>query len=184
VIDDVSYQIYINNNKLFNHISYKTISSFIELNTGRQHVIVKNKNNIVIDFDILLLAGYSYTLVLIGESNNITPLLLDDDIECQGDDYVYIRFIHAAYNIPSIDIAIDQDLYENFNYKDTHVLNIPKKHKGTTSTTINLSLINKKYKFNTYPMYVKFGGIYTVVLSGTIDNLFILTKEDIQRHCY
>src|SRR6478672_7836051 len=72
VIDDVSYQIYINDNKSFNHVIYKTITPFIELNTGRQQVTIKNKNNTIIDFDILLLAGYNYTLVLIGESNNMT----------------------------------------------------------------------------------------------------------------
>ena len=183
IIDSPSYSIYINNNKTWNHIHYKTISNFKELNTGNQYISIKNKDDVLIDFNVLLLAGITYSIILTGEQDKIVPLLLDDTIECEGNQYIYIRFIHGVYNVPSINIKIDDELFENFNYKDSHVLKIEKKSNINTDT-IHLSLINKKYKFNTYPMYVKYGSIYTVVLTGTLEHLFILTKEDEQRHCY
>lgn len=181
IIDSPHYHIYIDYNKYFNHVIYKTITPFIEINAGDKIISIKTKRDTIKTFNALLLAGGTYTLILMGDINNVTPLLLDDTIECDNQTFIYIRFIHAVFQGPIIDVIIDDELYDNFNYKDSHVLKIPKKQKQ--SDHLNLTLQTKKQQLNTYPLYVQQGHIYTIVLTGTPEHLFILTKDDGQRRC-
>jgi len=185
IIDSPKYDVYIDNNKYFNHVVYKTMTSFITIDAGDRLINIKTKHDHIKSFKTLLLAGGTYTLVLIGTIDNVDVLFLDDTIECDDDTFIYVRFIHAVKDISFINVLLDQEEYDDINYKDSNVLKIPKKRNQVNyDETINLTLQSKKYKLNTYPLYVQQGHIYTVDITGTVDHLFILTKDDGQRRCY
>lgn len=183
IVNDIKYDIYVDDILLYHGINYKKITDYLNVNTGNKHFIIKHKKNIIYDADLLLLADGIYTLILIGDTNNVRVMLLDDNITCPKNGNIRIRLIHAAFNVPSIDIKIDNMLYNNVEYKSSNTYEINKQY-NTLSSTVNVSLIHKKHKFNTYPLYLISGGVYTAILSGTIDNLFILTKEDTNGNCF
>lgn len=112
----------VNGNTAFPGVAYKDISDYAPVDAGAAQVQVMpagGNQTALIDATIDLQANADYTMVAVGEPENIEPLVLVDDNTPPAPGQARVRFVHASPNAPAVDVAVQggQVLFSNVSFK-------------------------------------------------------------------
>lgn len=99
--------IWFNGVRVLTQITYKTVTSYITVRSGTSTIWVTPRGQViprVINTQITLEAGKSYTVAAVGLLANIKPQLYLDEIATPSPGNVNIRLIHASPDAPAVDV--------------------------------------------------------------------------------
>lgn len=146
------------------------IGDYMKVNAINNNIVVKKKDKTIINTDLLLDGGGIYTFIII---NNGEYLLLDDDLQCPVDNLIRVRFVHVGHGFGSVDVMLNNHLFNNIMYMDSNVLEINEKQVKLQITP---------YDFNPIKLHFKHGGIYTIILINKDNMLSIMNVSS--SFCY
>jgi hypothetical protein len=122
--DAPAVDVWVNGAVAFSNAPFKGITSYAELAAGSYQVQVSPTGAtepIVIDATLDLAAGTDYTVVAVGQLDNIEPLVLIDNNAAPAAGKAHVRFVHASPDAPAVDIAVTGGpvLFSNVPFKGT-----------------------------------------------------------------
>jgi len=90
------------------NVPYKAASGYLSVPAGTRNVKVRatGTTTTVIDADLPLSAGMSYTVMATGPVASIQALVLTDDLSNPAAGNVKLRLVHAAPSAPTVDIYV------------------------------------------------------------------------------
>ena len=150
------------------HLRPYYIGDYIKVNAAESMVVVKKKDQTIINADLLLEGSGIYTFIINGNDY----LLLDDAVKCPADKLTRIRFVHVANNFNDVNVMLNNYKFDNIGYLDSYVLELKEKH-----VTMQIS----PYQFNPVKLHFKHGGVYTIILINKNNMLSILSTDN---YCY
>jgi Domain of unknown function (DUF4397) len=122
--DAPAVDVWVNGTVAFSNAPYKGITPYAELAPGSYKVQVSPTGAtepIVIDATLDLAADTDYTVVAVGQLENIEPLVLVDNNSAPAAGKAHVRFVHASPDAPAVDIAVTGGpvLFSNVPFKGT-----------------------------------------------------------------
>jgi hypothetical protein len=108
----------------FEGAPFKGITSYATLSEGMhnfQVVPAGATEPVVIEADLDLQMDQDYTIVAVGQLENIEPLVLADNNALPEAGKAHVRFVHASPNAPEVDIAVADGgpvLFANIEFKE------------------------------------------------------------------
>lgn len=153
------------------NLEYQQVTDYLIVKPSANVSIKTIDTNITIDkFDLnnTEINGY-YTLIITGDITDISTIRsiwYIDDLELPDYGYVNLTFSHAVFRAPPVDVYINNKLLLK-DIKFDNVSTIPLKIHGETSIYINVTGSDTNVIKRISLRYIS-GGIYTLVLSGTI----------------
>jgi hypothetical protein len=105
------YMVSLNRKQLFPNVFYKTVSSYWAVSAGPFTYEVRAagatpESEPVIQVKGNLAAGKSYTVAAVGRRDQLRGLLLRDDMAPSAPGKAKVRFLDAALDLPTVDIAV------------------------------------------------------------------------------
>jgi hypothetical protein len=105
------YMVSLNRKQLFPNVFYKTVSSYWAVSAGPFTYEVRAagatpESEPVIQVKGNLAAGKSYTVAAVGRRDQLQGLLLRDDMAPSAPGKAKVRFLDAALDLPTVDIAV------------------------------------------------------------------------------
>ena len=105
------YMVSLNRKQLFPNVFYKTVSSYWAVSAGPFTYEVRAagatpESEPVIQVKGNLAAGRSYTVAAVGRRDQLQGLLLRDDMAPSAPGKAKVRFLDAALDLPTVDIAV------------------------------------------------------------------------------
>ena len=105
------YMVSLNRKQLFPNVFYKTVSSYWAVSAGPFTYEVRAagatpESEPVIQVKGDLAAGRSYTVAAVGRRDRLQGLLLRDDMAPSAPGKAKVRFLDAAFDLPTVDIAV------------------------------------------------------------------------------
>ena len=105
------YMVSLNRKQLFPNVFYKTVSSYWAVSAGPFTYEVRAagatpESEPVIQVKGNLAAGKSYTVAAVGRRDQLQGLLLRDDMAPSAPGKAKVRFLDAAFDLPTVDIAV------------------------------------------------------------------------------
>jgi hypothetical protein len=105
------YMVSLNRKQLFPNVFYKTVSSYWSVSAGPFTYEVRAagatpESEPVIQVKGNLAAGRSYTVAAVGRRDRLQGLLLRDDMAPSAPGKAKVRFLDAAFDLPTVDIAV------------------------------------------------------------------------------
>jgi len=105
------YMVSLNRRQLFPNVFYKSVSSYWAVAAGPFTYEVRAagaapESEPVIQVKGALAAGGSYTVAAVGRRDQLRGLLLRDDLAPSAPGKAKLRFLDAAFDLPSVDIAV------------------------------------------------------------------------------
>lgn len=90
------------------NVPYEAASAYLAVPAGTRNLKVNatGTTTTVIDADVPLTAGMSYTVMATGLVAEIEPLVLSDDLAHPASGNVKVRLVHAAASAPTVDIYV------------------------------------------------------------------------------
>lgn len=154
------------------HLSYKTVSNYLELSSGKHQIDIYDLN----DFSqplrtetIFLDQSLYYTIAITCQFNQLTLLQVKDDPVLPINE-TKIRFIHLANKTQQLDLAVKQGegdvVFSNVSFKHSS------EYLSLTPMSVNLELRLSGTKSIVYPLYKsKFqkNKIYDIVSIGMMN---------------
>jgi hypothetical protein len=107
--DAPAVDVLVNDGRAFSNAPFKGITSYADLAPGTYNVKVVPAgatSPVVINADLGLNAGMSYTVVAAGMLANIEPIVLMDDSPVPAAGKAHVRFVHLSPDAPAVDIAV------------------------------------------------------------------------------
>lgn len=109
---------------ILSEVPYKTISHYLSVPTGKHHVAIAAGESIIAQAMVNLKPNTDYTVIAHGNIKNlksIALLPLEDNNSCPKPGKAHVRFIHAAANIPNVDIWVNNNtnIFDNVAYGKT-----------------------------------------------------------------
>jgi LPXTG-motif cell wall-anchored protein len=120
--DAPAVDVWVNGNVAFSNAPFKGITDYASLDAGSYQVQVtptEATEPIVIDATLDLAGGTDYTVVAVGQLENIEPLVLVDNNSAPAAGKAHVRFVHASPDAPAVDIAVTGGpvLFSNIPFK-------------------------------------------------------------------
>ena len=123
--DAPAVDIWVNGNVVLSGVTYKTVSSYLELDAGQYRIQVTptgRQRPIVIDATVDLASGIVYTVAAVGflNSGTIEPLVLIDNLRTAEN--ARLRFVHTSADTGGVDVAVANGgpvLVENLTYQES-----------------------------------------------------------------
>lgn len=108
--DAPNVDVRVDGNKVLSDVPFKAVSDYLELAGGAHRIQVTPANvatPVVIDANVTLAGGTSYTVAAVGQLGNGTlqPLVLTDD-RSPAAGQAKVRFVHAAPDAPAVDVGV------------------------------------------------------------------------------
>jgi Domain of unknown function (DUF4397) len=105
------YMVSLNRKQLFPNVFYKTVSSYWAVDAGPFTYEVRAagatpESEPVIQVKGNLAAGKAYTVAAVGRRDQLQGLLLRDDMAPSAPGKAKVRFLDAAFDLPTVDIAV------------------------------------------------------------------------------
>jgi Domain of unknown function (DUF4397) len=105
------YMVSLNRKQLFPNVFYKTVSSYWAVDAGPFTYEVRAagatpESEPVIQVKGNLTAGKAYTVAAVGRRDQLQGLLLRDDMAPSAPGKAKVRFLDAAFDLPTVDIAV------------------------------------------------------------------------------
>ena len=121
--DAPAVDIWVNGSVAFSNAPFKGITDYAELEPGSYQIQVSPTGAtepIVIDATLELATDTDYSIVAVGNLENIEPLVLIDNNSAPAAGKAHVRFVHASPNAPAVDIAVANGgpmLFSNVPFK-------------------------------------------------------------------
>ena len=105
------YMVSLNRKQLFPNVFYKSVSSYWAVSAGPFTYEVRAagatpESEPVIQVKGNLAAGKAYTVAAVGRRDRLQGLLLRDDMAPSAPGKAKVRFLDAAFDLPTVDIAV------------------------------------------------------------------------------
>jgi LPXTG-motif cell wall-anchored protein len=123
--DAPAVDVWVEGSVAFSNAPFTGITDYAELPAGSYQVQVSPTGAtqpIVIDATLDLAADTDYTVVAVGQLENIEPLVLVDNNSAPAAGKAHVRFVHASPDAPAVDIAVANGgpvLFANIPFKGT-----------------------------------------------------------------
>lgn len=138
----------------------------VEAKTTNVKVNVAGTSTSVINADLVLEQGKSYSIFAVDSVSKIAPLVLSDDLTAPAAGKAHVRFVHLSPNAPAVDVALAGGgavVFGNKAFKeftaftplDAGVYNLEVRVAGTSTVALTLP-----------PITLVNGKIYTVFARG------------------
>lgn len=122
--------VYLDGKAIALQLAYKETTSYLEVNSGKHEVSVYvagtrgQGGNSILRKRIILKSEEEYTLIIAGSVSelpqSLSLLIYKDDLKCPSGGFAHLRFIHAAYGAPGVDIYVNDVLtFSDVKYKQT-----------------------------------------------------------------
>ncbi|MGJ7921800.1 DUF4397 domain-containing protein [Neobacillus sp. LXY-4] len=165
--DAPNVDVYINAIRVFKNISYKDVSNYLSLPTGKYHVDIypaENSVSSILNKRITVEAGKIYTLPIIGTEKKLRMLSVVDHLDVPTGE-TKVRFLHLSQNTPAVDLAVvkgdvvfPQVAYRNVTpYLGLTPMNVKLEMREAGTKQVILPLPNMQFKENE---------VYTIVAAG------------------
>jgi len=181
---------YLDGKQVLKRVPYKTISDYLEVDSGEHVVTVvpEQTSNVLVEGSLLLEPGQSYTAIVHGDvkSGKIAILALEDDLDCPAVGNAHLRFIHAAATVPAVDVyANEERILNNVSYGETgYPTYLP---VAAGEYMIDVTAAGDENVVFSAPLLLQDRQIYTVIASGLLDNentpIDALVTEDSHGMC-
>ena len=159
--------------RVLSNVSYKTSSEYLEVRPCL-HLVQLNitgTSKTVLQGRVSVNQGESFTLIAHGDlaKNKISLLLLKDDNNCPVSGQARVRFVHASYNAPHVNIYANKTLnvFPNVGYGEAKVSNVPAGVYDLNVTPLNSSNIVLDVPNTEF----KAGYVYTVIATGILGDI-------------
>ena len=183
---------YLDGKRVLKNFAYKSISDYLEISSGihQLKVNVADTETSVVNGEIMFLPGKTYTLIVHGsikDLKTIAPLLLDDDLSCPAIGKAHVRFVHAAKDVPDVDIyAGGSKVFSMVSYGSTGTPTYLPVPAGTVDISVTPANAAQKV-LGPLSLRLANGGVYTVIASGLLGDaespLTALVSEDTKGSC-
>jgi hypothetical protein len=153
-------------------LTFPNSTGYLNVNAGTRNIKVNASGTSlsVIMADLTLAANQDYSIFATDILNNISPLVIEDDLTAPASGKAHVRFIHLSPDAPAVDITLTdgtvvfpnaafQD-YTAFTPLDAGSYDLQVRAAGTSNVVLSLPTIT-----------VNDGMIYTVFAKGLLANL-------------
>jgi hypothetical protein len=146
-------------------------TAYLNVNAGTRNlkINVTGTSTTVINADLPVAAGSSYTVFAADSVSKIAPVVLTDDLTAPASGKAHVRFVHLSPNAPAVDVAVTSGpvLFANKSFKgysaftpvDAGTYNLEVRLAGTSTVVLPLPGIT-----------LAAGKIYTVFAKGFVGN--------------
>ncbi|HEU4896304.1 MAG TPA: DUF4397 domain-containing protein [Actinomycetota bacterium] len=109
--DAPAVDVYVNDDRVLSGVEYKAISKYLELPAGSYALAVRPagaaaSSDPVIEATAEVQAGKAYTVAAVGALADIEAQIFGDDLSAPGAGKAKVRVIHAAPEVPAVDVAV------------------------------------------------------------------------------
>jgi hypothetical protein len=109
--DAPAVDVYVNDDKVLSGVEYKTVSEYLELPAGSYDLAVRPagaaaSSDPVIEATADVAASKAYTVAAVGALADIEGKIFPDDLSAPGSGKAKVRVIHAAPEVPAVDVAV------------------------------------------------------------------------------
>ena len=148
-------------------LAFPNSTAYLEVRNGTRNVKVNvsGTSTTVINADLPVTAGSSYTVFAADSVSKIAPVVLADDLTTPASGKAHVRFVHLSPNAPAVDVAVTGGpvLFANKSFKgytaftpvDAGTYNLEVRLAGTATVALPLPGIT-----------LTAGKIYTVFARG------------------
>jgi hypothetical protein len=167
--DAPAVDVYVNDDRVLSGVEYPTVSEYLELPAGSYDFAVRPagaaaSSDPVIEETASVEAGAAYTVAAVGALADIQAAIFGDDLSAPGSGKAKVRVIHAAPEVPAVDVAVEggPTLFEGAefpsatDYAEVDAATYPVQVKGAGSDDVLLEA----------SLPVKAGTIYSVAAIG------------------
>jgi hypothetical protein len=110
--DAPAVDVYVNDDKVLSGVEYKTVSDYLELPAGSYDLAVRPagaaaSSDPVIEATADVESGSAYTVAAVGALDDIAAEIFGDDLSAPGSGKAKVRVIHAAPEVPAVDVAVE-----------------------------------------------------------------------------
>jgi len=183
VVGGPSVDVYLGDQKILWNLSYGELTSYIDIEGGKQELVIKSNNEIITEKYIQVNGGDYYTIIIGGNSNNVEFFSYKDKNGCSKQGYSYLRFIHNVYGAPGVDVYINNvETFVNIKYGQQSKYQGIKLGRNNDKDYLPIKNVEiyvtgtKNKVAGPIPVYMSSGGIYTLFAIGNIDNNLIEAK--------
>lgn len=177
--DAPAVDIYVNGSLVFQNLSFKSFSAYVQLPMGKYKVTVypANQNtNPVLTQTIEVPQEEVITVAAAGNLENLQLVpYIEEDANDLEENESKLRFIHLSPGAPGIDIIIDGNLF----FEDVAFLDSTD-YKEIQSKTHNVSInvANTQDSVLAFPLTLKSQKVYTVYIVGDLSNISTVQSLD------
>lgn len=130
--------VYINAIRVFRNISYKEVSNYLSLPSGKYHLDIypaDNQVTSILNKRITVETGKIYTLPMISNAKKLRLLSFEDQLHVPAGESKF-RFMHLSSNTPSLDVAVVKGdvVFSNVSFREASP------YLGLTPMTIDLEI--------------------------------------------
>ena len=160
--------VYVNNNRALQNLSYKEFSKYLPLSAGNYNIKVYpagQKTKPVIDTNVNIPPLSMFTAAVIGRIPNLSLLPIPEPIAPQAVGTTCVRFAHLSPDAPAVDVTIPNGakLFSNVNYKE--VTDYSKPPAGTYTIQVKLTSSGETV-LTVSGVYLMAGRCYTLYAVG------------------
>ena len=144
----------VNNNVALQNVPFPANSDYLSTNSGATNIKVSptGTNTYVIDANVDLAAGMSYSVFAVDDVSKIKAAVVSDNLADPASGKAHVRFFHFSPNAPAVDIAVTGGpvLFSNRTFND----------QSGNASLANFTPVDA----GTYNLEVRLAGTNTVVL--------------------
>jgi hypothetical protein len=142
-------------------------TNYLTVNAGTRNVKINaaGTTTTVLNADITVASGKSYSLFAVDSLSNLGAVLIEDNLATPASGKAHVRFIHLSPNAPAVDVAVDGGavVFGDYTFKeasaftplDAGTYDLEVRVAGTTTVALDLD-----------PITLTAGKIYTVYAKG------------------
>ncbi len=169
--DAPAVDVWVNGAVAFANAPFTGITDYAELDPAAYNVQVSPAGAtepIVINADLELTADTDYTVVAVGQLENVEPLVLVDNNSAPAAGKAHVRFVHASPDAPAVDIAVTGGpvLFANIPFKgvgdylpvDAGTYDLEARVAGTETVALSIPGVA-----------LEAGNVYTVFAMGLLE---------------
>lgn len=166
----------VDGNVALGNVAYKAVSDYLKVPSGQHSVAITTTDGAktLASVNTNLSANKDYTLIAHGDVKNlgtIALLALEDNNSCPAKGKSHVRFVHAAANVPAVDIWANManKVFSNVAYGSTgNPVYLP---VASGEITLAVTAANDtNVVLGPLPLFLEAGKTYTVIASGLLDS--------------
>jgi hypothetical protein len=106
--DTPAVDVYLGGRKMISNLGFKGVSRFLAVPAGSQSVLVTvaGRSDRVLQANVDLQSGKTYSVVALGRRADLTAKVLEDDLTALGPGKARLRVVHTSPDAPAVDVAV------------------------------------------------------------------------------
>lgn len=107
-IDTPAVDVYLGGRKMISNLGFKGVSALLGVPAGSQSVLVTvaGRSDKVLESNVNLQSGKTYSVVALGRRAELTAKVLEDDLSTLGPGKARLRVVHTSPDTPAVDVAV------------------------------------------------------------------------------